>query len=202
DASNADFARYSAFIAAKPAWPSMVLFRKRAEAMLWQERAPPATVRAYFGTSRPLSAKGRFALARAMLVEGDRAGAQAQAREAWRSDSFAEELEAQARDLFGDLLTRADDKTRMDRRLYRADDADEGLRAARRLSAVELAIAKARIAVNAKAGNAKTLLDAVPAAAQHDAGLIFSRVQWLRRADKIEEAGALMLSAPRDLNQI
>ena len=202
DDNEADFARYNAFIAANPSWPSMIMFRRRAEAMLWQERAPAATVRAYFANTKPLSAKGRFALARALLNDGDRAGAQALAREAWRTDSFSEELEGQARDLFGDLLTRADDKARMDRSLYVREDFDAGLRAARRLGGDQPAIAKARIAVMANARNAKSLLDAVPAAARRDAGYVFARVRWLRQHDKIAEAGAMMLGAPRDAAEL
>ena len=49
-----------------------------------------------------------------------------------------------------------------------------------------------------KAGNAKALLDAVPAAAQSDAGYIFARVQWLRLNNKAEEAGKLILTAPKN----
>ena len=175
DDNGAEFARYNAFIAANPSWPNMVMFRRRAEAMLWQERAPSATVRAYFAHTKPLSAKGRFALARALMSDGDRAGAQAQAREAWRVDSFPSDLEAQALELFGEFITRADEKARMDRRLYTTDDADAGLRAAKRLGGAEPAIAKARISVSAKAPNAKAQLDAVPAEARRDAGYIFSR---------------------------
>jgi soluble lytic murein transglycosylase len=202
DDNDADFARYSAFIAANPGWPSIVTFRRRAEAMLWQERAGAATVRGYFADTRPLSAKGRFALARALLTDGDRAGAQAPVREAWRNDSFSQELEAQALDLFAGLITRADDKARMDRALYTKDDLDAGLRAARRLGGDQPAIAKARISVMQNAGNAKAQLDAVPAAARRDAGYIFAHVQWLRRHDKIAEAGALIQTAPRDRAQL
>ena len=56
----------------------------------------------------------------------------------------------------------------------------------------------ARAAVLQKARNAKTLLDAVPAAAQRDPGYIFARVQWLRQNNKPEEAGKLILTAPKD----
>ena len=202
DDNAADFARYNDFIAANPGWPSMVTFRRRAEAMLWQERAGSATVRGYFANARPLSAKGRFALARAHLTDGDRAGAQALVREAWRNDSFSQELEAQALDLFGELITRADDKARMDRALYTKDDLDAGLRAAKRLGGDQPAIAKARISVLQNASNAKAQLDAVPAAARRDAGYIFAHAQWLRRHDRIAEAGALMQTAPRDPDQL
>ena len=46
--------------------------------------------------------------------------------------------------------------------------------------------------------NAKALLDAVPASARHDPGYIFARVQWLRKDNKPEEAGKLILTAPQD----
>jgi soluble lytic murein transglycosylase len=197
DDTTASFSRYSAFIAANPSWPSIVTLRRRAEAMLWQERSDPTTVLAFFKSDPPHTAKGKFALARALLSQGDSAGAHQTISDAWRSDSFSGDLEAQARDMFAGLITAEDDKARMDGRLY-AEDDDAGLRAAHRLDATQVAIAKARAAVINKAGNAKALLEAVPATAQHDAGYIFSRAQWLRRGDKIAEAGRWMISAPHD----
>jgi len=85
----------------------------------------------------------------------------------------------------------------MEQRFY-ANDVEAGMRAAERLGGNELLIARARAAVIKKAGNAKALLDAVPAAARNDAGYIFARVQWLRKTDKSQEAGKLILTAPRD----
>jgi len=197
DDNTANFSRYAAFIAANPSWPSIVTLRRRAEAMLWQERSDPTTVLAFFKTDPPHTAKGKFALARALLSQGDSGGAHQAISDAWRGDGFSADLEAQARDMFAGLVTAEDDKARMDARLY-AEDDDAGLRAAHHLDGTQLAIAKARAAVINKAGNAKALLEAVPAAAQHDAGYIFSRAQWLRRSDKIDEASRWMISAPHD----
>jgi soluble lytic murein transglycosylase len=198
DDNNVDFARYVAFINENPSWPSIGLLRRRAEAALWQDRLDPATVRAYFGKERPLSSKGKFALARALLLLGDRAGAQSLVREAWRYENFSGELETQVLDVFKDLVTSADHKARMDMRLY-AEDENGALRSANRAGGNAPAIAKARIAVIKKAANAKALIDAVPAAeAQRDIGLIFSRVQWLRRGEKTAEAAQLILSLPND----
>src|SRR5262249_28366260 len=193
DDNNADFARYNAFITANPGWPSMVTLRRRAEAMLWHERASSATVRAYFANTKPLSAKGHFALARALLNDGDRAGAQAFAREAWRNEDFSQDLEGQAFELFGTLLTRADETARMNRSLMTKGNFDQGLRAARRLGGDQPALAKALIAVIAKANNAKTLLGEVPMSARRDAAYAFAQIHWLRQHDKIAEAGAAML---------
>jgi len=86
---------------------------------------------------------------------------------------------------------------RMEARFY-AGDATAGLRAAERLGGNDLIVAKARAAVLAKARNAKALLDAVPAASQREPGYIFARVQWLRQNNKPEEAGKLILTAPKD----
>jgi soluble lytic murein transglycosylase len=194
---SSDFSRYAAFIAANPSWPSIGTLRRRAEAVMWQERADPQAIIAFFANEPPHTAKGRFALARALLAQGDRAGAQAAVRDAWRGDAFGADFEAQAREIFAGLITPADDQARMDVRLY-AEDDDAGLRAARHLDAVSLAIAKARAAVINQAGNAKALLEAVPESARHDPGYMFSRIQWLRRADKIPEAAQWMVGVPHD----
>jgi soluble lytic murein transglycosylase len=196
DGSN-DFSRYAAFIAANPSWPSITTLRRRAEAVMWQEHADPQATIAFFAAEPPHTTKGHFALARALLAQGDRAGAQATLRATWRNDGFSADLEEQARAMFADLITAGDDQVRMDAR-FNVEDDDAGLRAARHLDGAALAIAKARAAVINKAGNAKALLDAVPESARHDAGYIFSRVQWLRRSDKIPEAAQWMAAAPRD----
>ena len=200
DDNGVDFSRYAAFIAANPSWASIHVMRRRAEAMLWHERLESATVRGFFAKWEPLTAKGRFALARAMLAQGDRAGAQTQVREAWWNDSFGGDLEDQAIETFGGLITAADHKSRMDMRLY-AEDVEGAMRSANRIGGNALLIAKARAGVIKKAANAKALLDAVPADAQRDVGYIFSRAQWLRRADKPDEAGALVLTVAREPSQ-
>ena len=183
ETSSVDFNRYMTFVTENPNWPAIGMLRRRAEATLWSDRRDPAFVRAFFGKERPTATKGKFALARALLLQGDRAGAQSLVRDAWRNDNFFGDLESLALDVFKELITTADHKARMDMRLY-AEDVDGALRSANRAGGDAPAIAKARIAVIKKAGNAKALLDALPAEAHHDVGYIFSRVQALRRADK------------------
>ena len=200
DGNGSSSARYLAFVTAHPNWPSVGMLRRRAESMMWTEQPDPQSVRAYFAKHPPLSAKGHFAYARALLASGDRAGAQAQVRDAWRNDAFGSDLEAQALGAFGGLISEADIKARMDMRLY-AEDVEGGLRNANRLGGNAKLIAKARVAVIRKAGNAKAALDAVPSSARRDTGYIFSLAQWLRRANRPAEAGDLILSMPRDPSQ-
>ena len=201
DNTKPSFQRYAAFVEANPAWPHATLFRRRAENALWNDRLDDNTVRAFFARSRPTTAKGRYVFARALLAQGDRDGAAALVRHAWRYDDASAEVEARVLDMFGDLLTRADHKIRMDQRFY-DDDVEGGMRAAERLGGNELAIARARAAVIKRAGNAKALLDAVPSSARGDGGYLFSRAQWLRKNDQPEEAARAILAAPRDRDSV
>jgi soluble lytic murein transglycosylase len=132
-----------------------------------------------------------------MLGRGDRANAERLVRDAWRNDSMSEDTESTALDLFGALLTPGDQKARMDLFLY-GSEHEAALRAAKRLGAAYVALAKARIASYHKASNARALLDAVPHELHSDPGYIFSRIQLLRREEKFAEAAQLMLSAPKD----
>src|SRR6185503_13574610 len=101
----------------------------------------------------------------------------------WRNEAFGADIESRVLETFSGLLTADDHKARMNMRLY-ADDFDGGLRNANRAGGDAPAIAKARIAVSKKAGNAKAALDAVPSASRRDLGYIFSLAQWLRRQDR------------------
>ena len=197
DDNTVEFSRYAAFIGANPTWPSIITLRWHAEAALWEQQIDPQTTLNYFAKEPPLSAKGYFALARAWLIRGDSARAYAAVSTAWRNSAFSENVEAQARQMFAGLITPADDKARMDARLYAAD-VEAAMRAAHHLDPADFAIARARAAVIEKSSDAKALLAAVPTAAQHDPGYIFSLIQWFRHHDQIKEATQWMLSAPRD----
>ena len=190
---EANFSRYAAFIADNPSWPSMGLFRRRAEVRLWQEQSDAATVRR-FTAGQPASAKGRFALARVLLAEGDRDGAARLVREAWRSEELSERAEAEAFETFRDLLTRDDHRARMDKRIG-AKDFSGASRAARRLGDDDRAIVKACAAVMANETKALDLLDAVATEARQDLGYTLCRIHWMLRHDRLEDATRLTLAA-------
>src|SRR5665213_1288742 len=201
DNTNPTFARYAAFVNANPSWPHAPLFRRRAENALWNDHLDDNTVLAFFASHKPTTAKGRYMLARALLDKGDREGATALVRHAWRDEDCSSDIETKVLEMFGSLLTREDHKVRMEKRFF-ANDAEAGLRAATRLGGDDLAIGRARAAVLHKGGNAKAMLDAVPVSARQDPGYIFAREQWLRKANKPEEAGKLILTVPQDQNAL
>ena len=198
DDNGASVERYRAFVSANPSWPSQTFLRRRIEAALWDDRRDDATVWSWFENELPISAKGKFALARVMIGRGDRANAERLVRDAWRHDGMTEDTENTALDLFGALLTAGDHKARMDFLLYGTEQEAGGLRAAKRLGAGHMALAKARIAANKKGSNLRALLDAVPRELHGDPGYTFARIQLLRREEKFAEAAQLMLGAPKD----
>ena len=93
-----------------------------------------------------MTAKGKFALARALLAQGDTPAAAQLARQAWREDTCSAAVERAVMDTFGDMLTRADHKARMDRRFY-DDEPDAAMRMAQLLGGTDLLIGRARKAV-------------------------------------------------------
>jgi soluble lytic murein transglycosylase len=202
DDNGASVERYRTFLSANPSWPSQTFLRRRIEAALWDNHRDDATVWSWFENESPISAKGKFALAKVMISRGDRANAERLVRDAWRRDGMSEDTETIALDLFGALLTTGDHKARMDFMLYGTEQEAAGLRAAKRLGSGHLALAKARIAANKKAPNARALLDAVPRELHGDPGFIFSKIQLLRREEKFNEAAHLMLAAPKDPNRL
>jgi len=199
--TNPSFARFASFIAQNPAWPHVPLFRRRAENALWDDRIDAVTVRAFFKTHEPTTAKGRLTLARVLLADGDQAGAATLVRKAWRDDDFSAAVERIALDQVGSLVTPADWKARMQARLY-ANDTEAGLRAAEHVGEADRAVARAWVAVIKKAKNAKALLDGIPAADRAKPDYIFARAVWLRRDGKAEDAGQLMLHAPTDADSL
>ncbi|WP_281411565.1 lytic transglycosylase domain-containing protein [Enterovirga aerilata] len=192
-----DFDRLAAFLKQNPDWPGTTWARRRAEDLLIAERRPPEFVRAFFSRERPQSAAGKVALAQAFMADGLKEDAAALVREAWRNDNFGRELESRILNDFSELLTTADHRFRMERLLFK-ESYEAAKRAADYAGKGFDTLVKARAAVAAKAGNAGKLLDAVPPALRADTSYIFSRVQFLRRADKAPEAARLLAEVSRD----
>jgi peptidoglycan lytic transglycosylase len=188
--SLADFDQYNSFLQTNPDWPSMPLFRRRAEARLWQERRDAATVRRFIGM-QPTSAHGRLAIARLLLAEGDRSGAAREARTVWQSAELSAELETVVANVFHDELTAADDTVRMDHRIGSKDFA-AAMRAAKRLGSAQVAIVKACAEAEANGAKSGALLAAVPKQAQADLGYALCRLHWLLAHDDVAAAVKLV----------
>ena len=114
----------------------------------------------------------------------------------WRDGSFDALTESVILREFGASLTKADHAYRADRLLY-ANYLSAGARAAALAGPDVLALAQARIGA-ARAPMSPGLVKAVPTALRNDPGLLFSRIQYARRAGRVYEAAVLLSLAPHD----
>lgn len=189
---EAGLSRLQGFVAFHPGWPLQPWIERRIEEARAQNR-DPAAVLALFATEAPRTIPGRLSLARARAASGDPAGAAALVQAVWRGEDLSASEEASILREFGTLLRREDHKARADRLLYKDGAPTAALRAAALAGPDVVALARARAAMSSDA-----MLAAVPKPLQADPGLLFARIQKARHAGRIEEAAALMATAPRD----
>ncbi len=189
--------RFHAFLVAHPDWPARDFLVRRIETGFYQNHSDPALIDDFFAERPPQTALGKLAQARALRDAGKDAKAQALVRDVWRHSDLLASLEAHVRTEFGAYLSPADYKARADRLLYEEDNAG-GLRNAALAGPDELVLARLLAAINDDAANDK-MFDAVPPDLRHDPAFLYARIHKLRHEDKITDAAALMLAAPRDL---
>lgn len=193
---EAGYKRIARFVAAHPEWPTIDQLRKAGEEALFAANPAPAAVFSYFAGAAPATAAGRLALARAAEASGQTARFQSLARAVWREDNVSGWLESHILKKFGAVLRPEDHRARAVRLLYK-EQVSAGLRAAALAGKDVQALAHIRVAAINEAGNEKGFAKA-PAAIVNDPAFIFSKIQFLRRANRLAEAADLMLKAPRD----
>src|SRR5262245_16633517 len=190
---------------ANPEWPGQDELRERAEIALFLGDASPQRVRAFFGNSSPLTGAGKAAQASAYMKENNEAAARELVVSAWRDYQLNLPVEKKILARFGSMLTEADHQARIDKLLFPDSKitADAALRTSKLLPPAEQKKVAARIAVVKRGANAGKLLDAIPASATSgDVGLLYNRIQWLRRKDRDEEAWKALLAAPQEPDQL
>jgi len=195
-----------AFLAANPAWGDRTTLQQQLEEALFVQGGSSAEIKSYFTSRKPQTGAGLAALASAELAEGNRDAARRLAVQAWREKTLPANLEVGFLGRFGPLLTQADHKWRLDELLM--DDVRWGGQKAARASVVRRVIpllsgpeqkkAKARLAVFLGSNGALKGIEALPPEKTPDWGLVFHRIQALRRAGKSQEATKLLLSAPTE----
>ena len=190
------FASLAAFLEAHPGWPSRNWIRERQEAELVAHPLAPAEVAAFFAAEPPQSSAGKLAAARADEAMGRADEASQVIRALWRDGNFDGLTESVILRDFGGSLTKADHAYRADRLFY-AGYLGASARTAALAGPDVLALAQARIAA-ARAPMSAALVRAVPPALRNDPGLLFSRIQYARRAGRIYEAAVMLSLAPRD----
>ena len=188
------FGMLAAFAAAHPDWPSMDWIHESEEAALYRERPGAPVVAAFFAKAPPRTPVGRLVLAR--MLEADHPDQAALvARGVWRDDDLTPWAESAVLKEFAVLLTPADHRYRAERLLYR-EQIGSALRAAERAGSDAVALASVwASAIRSPPKDAAW--DALPAALKGEPGLVYLRIQGLRRANRAVEAAALLRQAGR-----
>jgi soluble lytic murein transglycosylase len=194
--AHPSFAALADFLKAHPDWPSRSFIRDRQEAELAAHPEAAAKVAEFFADGPPETAAGKIAAARAAEATGRGEEAARIIRALWRDGNFDGLTETVILRDFGASLAKADHKYRADRLLY-AGYLGAAARAAALAGPDVLALAEARIQA-ARAPMSAALVRSVPLALRNDPGLLFSRVQYARRAGRLYEAATLLNLAPRD----
>ena len=194
--AHPSFDSLAAFLKAHPGWPSRAWIRERQEAELAAHPQAPGEVAAFFAGEPPQSSAGKIAAARAAQAMGRPEEASQIIRALWRDGNVDARAESVILRDFGASLTKADHAYRADRLLY-AGYLSAGARAAALAGPDVFALAQARIAA-AREPMSPGLVKAVPPALRNDPGLLFSRIQYARRAGRVYEAAVMLGLAPHD----
>ncbi len=182
-------------------WPGQSLLRLRYEQAVAREDLPPADVITALGGTTPSSDSATIALAEAYVASGRQKDAAALIRSFWRNEALSRANEKTVLSEFGDLLTASDHKARMDRLLYDGQ-TDDALRVAALMGKDQQALAKAVVATIKRRKTAYRDLTSLPGTVRNDPLALYSRIQALRRADKIDQAADLLLTAPREASKL
>lgn len=193
------FDRFEAFLRRHPDWPRLGAARANAELRI-DETVDYARRLAFFAERRPITRQGRIRLAEAELAVGDPARGRALVRQSWIEDNFGQTEERFFLDRFGHMLEKGDHVARLDRLLWDGREA-EARRLFRRVDQGHVALAEARLALQAKAPGVDGRVRAVPATLAKDPGLLHDRLRWRRERGLDEGARELLLSPPAELGR-
>lgn len=180
-------------------WPGQTAMRYNAEAALSRENLPARAVIKAFGNEKPASLTGARLLAKSYLKLGDRKSAHKIIAPYWHRQKLSKNTEKALLKDFNSVLSVNDHRKRMHYMFYRDRTTDANRLASR---SKQVSLAKARSAVSKRSKNTGKLLKKVSIKWRKDPAYQFSKIQYLRRSNKIKQAGRLMASVTRDPDRL
>lgn len=184
------FAEYQTFVAANPGWPGLSRLRAASERVI-PKGHDAAAVMAWFVQDAPQTGEGAVRLAEAMMTAGQIEEAEGVLRAAWLDLRLTKSGHDAMIAAFPDILEPFH-VARTDALLWR-HRRTEATRMLPLLDEDQAALAAARMGYLAGTRNMLPLYNAVPAGLREDAGLIYSRYNWLIGRGKREEAIEVLL---------
>ncbi|MGI3169691.1 lytic transglycosylase domain-containing protein [Pseudooceanicola sp. C21-150M6] len=170
-------------------WPGLDYLRKQSEPDF--ELASDAQVLAFFDGYLPQTGEGALRYAAALEAAGQQGEAEATVVLAWRTLDLDEATHDRFRAKYVELLA-PHHAARLSLSIWEGRSGDT-TRMLGLVGADQAALAKARLALRAGAGNVNALIDAVPTALRNDPGLAYDRFTWRIKKRLHDDAKQLML---------
>ncbi|UVC10552.1 lytic transglycosylase domain-containing protein [Rhizobium sp. TH2] len=176
-------------------WPGQKEMQANFEEALFQENPSPNLIVTAFDKKSPSTSDGTMILARAALATGDKTRAASVIRALWSGEKLDEAEEDRFIKEFGELLTAADHKRRMDFLLYK-----ERYQQAERFSEFGEAqsLFDAFSAVGRKTKDADKKIDAVDAKWHDDPSYLYIKIKRHRQLQEYDTAAKLLEKTPKD----
>ncbi len=188
-AGRGTYGEVTDFLTRRPDWPGEALLRRRAEPAV-----AAAGVKAtldFFAETPPQTALGVLDYAAAQTAADNRGEAEVSIVLAWRTMAMSDATQALYVSRFGELLA-PHHVARTDAMLWER----ERTAAANMFDLIpteQVALARARIALQTRADNVDARLSEVPDALQDDAGLAHDRFEWRIRKGRWADSKTLLL---------
>ena len=178
-----------AFLDRRPDWPGEAYLRRRAEPAVAD--AGQNAILAFYSSTSPQTPLGVLEYAAAQIGAGNTGEAHASVVLAWRTLQMQTSEQSVYLTLYRDLL--APHHTARATAMLWAGARGNAQDMFDLLPDDQVALARARIALQQRSGNVDTLIEAVPKSLQDDAGLAHDRFEWRIRKGRWAEAKALLL---------
>lgn len=195
----AGFDELAEFILENPAWPRIDELQKQAESRL-TDSADRALTLQLFQQREPATTRGRIRFAEALFATDRPEEAVQQIKWAWMRGAFGVREEKSFLKRHGQHLNRYDHEARLEFLLWERR-WPAAKRMLPRVSDDLQKLAKARMALQQRAGGVDRAIEAVPEALADDGGLTYDRIRWRRQKQKHEDAVDLLLDPPEQIGR-
>ena len=193
--SGATLAEIVQFREQNPDWPRMGLMKQRAEEAVLAYPMSQQDLITWFGTNPPITGEGKLRYGKTLIAAGQAQEGKALIQQAWAEDDFSSSRQREIISAYGNYLTPAVHKARLDRLLWDRSTADARYTAGL-IGANAKALAEARIRLMTRSSAAPAAVAGVPSALKNDAGLLFDRIRYERKTGNDNATVPLILTAP------
>lgn len=192
--SDVTFQEVDSFIKLNKSWPRQADLKRRAEKLIAAAALSPEAVIDWFAGNEPVTGSGCIALGDAYAQKDQAANATKWIRRAWSKSDLTAAQVTRIGSAYAQFLTAAEHQQRATALIWNGELT--GAQAMKPyLSADWRTLIDARVKLRQRTKDADKAFNAVKGALRNDAGLLFDRAVFLRKAGKTSEARTTLVQA-------